>query len=106
VGRAFVATATDTTTGDTSEFSAPALVTNGAPAFATINGPFTFNSNGFGFRVTFQPNFYYRIQATTNLAVSNGWMDVTNFSPVLSPFQFVDPAATNFVRRFYRVVSP
>ena len=45
----------------------------------------------------------FRVQGSTNLVV---WTDVTNFTSTGLAFQFLDAAATNQTRRFYRVVSP
>ncbi len=105
-GQAIAATATDATTGDTSEFGASVMAINGPPVVVNLTGPFLRNASGFGFNITLQPNVPYRIQATTNIGASNAWVDLTNFTPIMSPVQFVDPGATNFMRRFYRVVSP
>jgi hypothetical protein len=38
------------------------------------------------------------IQATTNL-VSSNWVNIYTSTP---PINFTDPAASNYVRRFYR----
>lgn len=105
-GQFITATATDATAGDTSEFSANVIATNGAPPVITFAGPFARSNGGFGFNATLQPNIAYRIQATTNLADTNTWVDLTNFTPTASPISFTDPAATNLVRRFYRIVTP
>jgi hypothetical protein len=49
----------------------------------------------------------YRVQATTNLgAAPVVWVDLTNFTASATNHAFLDRAATNFPRRFYRVVSP
>jgi len=53
-----------------------------------------------------QTNVSYRIQASTNLSISNSWVTLTNFTATTSPILFLDASATNFVRRFYRVVTP
>ncbi|HEX4265463.1 MAG TPA: M12 family metallopeptidase [Verrucomicrobiae bacterium] len=101
------ATATDTTTGDTSEFSASVTATNATvTATSTIVGPLARTNGVFGFNIALQPNASYRIQATTNLSASNSWVELTNFTPTISPVPFADHSALNFVRRFYRVVSP
>ena len=107
-GQFIAATATDVATGDTSEFSASVLATNGAALAgnSTIVGPLARTNGVFGFNIALQPNVSYRVQATTNLAASNLWVDLTNFTPTNSPAPFADPGASNFVRRFYRVVSP
>ena len=107
-GQFIAATATDTTSGDTSEFSASVIATNSvsAPPVITFTGPFSSSNGGFGFNATLQPNIPYRIQATTNLSDTNAWVTLTNFTPTASPISFTDPSATNLVRRFYRIVTP
>ena len=102
-GQYFTATAT-AATGDTSEFSAGLLASNG-PA-AQFAGPFQWGANGFAFTLTLQTNFSYRIQAATNLAAPIVWTDLTNFTATNSPFSFIDHSATNYHIRFYRVASP
>jgi Astacin (Peptidase family M12A) len=106
-GQLIAATASDATTGDTSEFSASAAATNATvSAASTIVGPLARTNGVFGFNIAVQPNGSYRIQATTNLSASNSWVELTNFTPTISPVPFADHGASNFVRRFYRVVSP
>jgi titin len=102
-GQYFTATATSAT-GDTSEFSADLPAVNG-PA-AQFTGPYQSRTNGFGFALTLQTNFSYRIQAATNLTAPIGWTDLTNFTATNSLFSFADHSATNYRARFYRVVSP
>jgi hypothetical protein len=47
------------------------------------------------------------LDAATNLAAPVFWQFVTNTtSDVNGFFQFVDPQATNFPQRFYRVIAP
>ena len=103
-GQFIATTATDAGIGDTSEFSTSIAATNG-PALFALAGPYT-HSGGFGFNVVLETNLPYSILASTNLAASNSWVTLTNFTPATSPVSFTDPRATNFSRRFYRVVSP
>jgi len=103
-GGSFSATATDVTTGDTSEFSADASSTNGPPQFV---GALTKGANGFSFSLLLQTNLNYHLQATTNLGVHPIiWSNLTSFVASVSPLQFTDRAATNTPLRFYRAVSP
>jgi hypothetical protein len=105
-GQYFTATATDSQTGDTSEFSLAQPATN-APAPAQFTGPFTQTATGFVLRLEVQTNFPMRIQAATNLATNPiAWVTLTNFTPTNTPIQFTDRGATNYRMRFYRVVSP
>ena len=105
-GQYFSASATDQTSGDTSEFSADVLATNGpsAPVFLT---PPSMSTTGFTATISLTIGQSYHIQAATNLAPNPvAWTNLTNFSATSSLFHFVDPSATNYQERFYRVVSP
>lgn len=106
-GQYIAATATDTATGDTGEFSAAILATtNAPPPVITLSAPLVDSNGLFGFNISLETNLPYRIQATTNLADSNAWVDLTNFVPAESPVFFEDPDASNLLQRFYRVASP
>ena len=105
-GQYFTATATSAG-GDTSEFSAAVQAVNQMVPSATFIGPYQFRSTGFAFTLTLQTNFAYRIQTATNLATTPVvWVDLTNFTANSSLLNFTDRTATNFPRRFYRVISP
>ncbi|MEI9864658.1 MAG: hypothetical protein WDN00_08910 [Limisphaerales bacterium] len=105
-GQYFTATATSAA-NDTSEFSLSLLATNQAVASEAFTGPYQVRTNGFAFTLTLEPNFYYRIQATTNLTSKPVlWIDLTNFTATSAVFNFIDRAATNYNLRFYRVISP
>ncbi|MGA2788742.1 MAG: hypothetical protein ABSF60_14570, partial [Verrucomicrobiota bacterium] len=105
-GQYITATAT-AASGDTSEFSLAALCTNKPAPSGTFTGPLTWRTNGFVLTLTFQTNFTYRVQATTNLAASPiVWTDLTNYNATNSSLVFTDRTATNYRLRFYRVVSP
>ena len=65
---------------------------------------------GLGFQNhSFQMAFYgivgsnYTVQASSNLL---NWQPFTNFTVTNSPFNFIDSAATNFNKRFYRAGPP
>jgi uncharacterized repeat protein (TIGR01451 family) len=63
--------------------------------FVSTNGTFQLTVNG-------QPGQEYIVQASTNLF---NWVPVyTNPPPFVSPFTFIDSAASNYPDRFYRVV--
>jgi hypothetical protein len=104
-GEYITATATSAG-GDTSEFSVAVLCTNMPAPSATFTGPLTWHTNGFALTLTFQTNFTYRVQATTNLAAPIAWTDLTNFNATNSSLVFTDRTATNYHLRFYRVISP
>ena len=105
-GQYITATATSAG-GDTSEFSLAVLATNVPAPSAQFTRPLTWRTNGFVLSLTFQTNFTYRVQATTNLAASPiVWTDLTNYNATNISLVFTDRTATNYRLRFYRVVSP
>ncbi len=105
-GQQISATAT-AANGDTSEFGADVPVTNLPVAFAQFGTLFSWSPNGFIVNLTFETNFSYHVQGTTNLATDPiPWVNLTNFTATSSSMLFTDRAATNFGARFYRVVSP
>jgi parallel beta-helix repeat protein len=105
-GQFITATAT-AANGDTSEFSAAVTASNAAMASAQFGTAMSWQASGFVFNLTFQTNFSYHIQATTNLAGNPvPWVNLTNFTAVNSSLNFTDRSAINFRTRFYRVVSP
>lgn len=64
-------------------------------------------STGFLAQIALTIEQNYRVQATTNLGgLPVAWVEVTNFLAVVTNYAFLDRAATNFPRRFYRVVLP
>jgi titin len=104
-GQYFSATATDQTSGDTSEFSADVVATNG-PSAPEFVGPYGMTATGFTAVISLTLGQSYHIQAATNLTAPITWTNLTSFTAAGSLFQFVDPSATNYRARFYRVVSP
>jgi hypothetical protein len=105
-GQYFSTTATDLTSGDTSEFSANAIATNG-PAPPSFVGPLGLTSTGFIGNLSLTIGQSYRVRATTNLAtIPVPWLDLTNFVAGTTNVFFLDRSATNYPSRFYRVVSP
>ena len=82
------------------------LTPSAAPGFQL--GNLSVNSGGFHLSFTNVPGTHFTLVSATNvsLALSN-WMAVGSFTET-SPgqFEFTDPQATNFPKRFYRVRSP
>ena len=105
-GQIFSATATDQTTGGTSEFSADVVATNG-PVPPSFLSPVMLTSTGFIAEVSLTIGQNYRVQATTNLSGNPiPWTDMTNFTASATNFVFLDRSARDFANRFYRVISP
>jgi hypothetical protein len=103
INQYFTATATDLTTGDTSEFSLARLATAGAAA-PFLSGPFILSSTGFTFNLTaLETGRLYHVQASTNLV---SWSNLANVMPGATNLIYTDSSGTNFRRRFYRAVSP
>ena len=104
-GQYFSAVVTNQTSGDTSEFSADVIATNG-PSAPEFVGPFGMTATGFTAAISLILGQSYHIQAATNLAAPITWTNLTSFTAAGSLYQFVDPSAINYRARFYRVVSP
>ena len=97
----FTATATDLSTGDTSELS-PMAVRLLVPL---ISGPLRYNTTN-GMHLSFNVNIgqSYRIQVSTNLATPS-WVDVQTVNADVSGLRTFDLKSTNDFE-FYRLVSP
>src|SRR5208282_5067563 len=80
-GQYFTTTATDATTGDTSEFSQDLLSTNATGAGPGQLTQVTYSStNGLSFDITLATNQNYTIQLATNFSTNPiVWTDLTNF---------------------------
>jgi hypothetical protein len=105
-GQYFSATATDQTTGDTSEFSLDVVASNGLVP-SMFAGPFSLTSDGFGASLLVASGQSYHVQSATNLAaVPIIWINLTNFVAGGTNVPFVDHSATDSRARFYRVISP
>lgn len=60
-------------------------------------------TNGFPLNIALEIGQTYRIEASTNLV---NWLMLTNFTSTAGTLQFLDSAATNNARTYYRVVRP
>jgi hypothetical protein len=69
----------------------------------SISNPNKRSDGAFEFQLYAQVGQSFAVQASTNL---QDWSGVTNFVCDSLPMTLADPEATNFVSRFYRVVSP
>lgn len=105
-GQYFSATATDGTTGDTSEFSADVLAL-GPPVLPTFLPPVSVTAAGFAANLSLTIGQSYHVQAATNLAASPiTWATLSHFIANATNYLFLDPSSTNYRARFYRIVSP
>ena len=87
-------------TGSNNSVAASAVFIVGTPIFFTsenflANGTFQLGFSGV-------PNNSYVLQASTNLV---DWTSLSTNTATTNPFNFVDPGATNFPYRFYRVLQ-
>ena len=73
------------------------------PLVVRLDSPVYLSAQGFQMTLTGASGFYYSVQATTNLL---DWVVLTNFIGVGDAWPVVDPAATNFPQRFYRMRAP
>jgi hypothetical protein len=66
------------------------------------------NGGAFQFAFNNEPGAHFRVLATTNLSLPmTNWVQLNGLVETSAGrFQFSDPAATNFTRRFYRAVTP
>jgi len=69
------------------------------PIFFTWPG--TFTNQVFQLQLSATPNQAYVLQASTDLQT---WVSLTTNIPPATPFYLTDPNATNFMRRFYRIM--
>jgi hypothetical protein len=71
----------------------------------SLSGQNRFGEGGFELTVAGETGRGYRLQAASDLAGAN-WTDLVTLTNVADTTTFLDPTATNFRQRFYRVVSP
>jgi hypothetical protein len=76
------------------------LVTVNRPVAPGLTGS-SFASGQFRLTVSGDSGPDYTLQASTNLL---NWIPLQTTSPVVFPFSFSDPSATNYPQRFYRVL--
>ncbi len=93
----------DTPDPNPDDNSASTTVLVGSSTPPQLSGSLTGTGGAFQFTVSGQSGQEYVIQASTNLV---DWVPVyTNPAPYISPFNFVDPNASSYSSRFYRVVA-
>jgi len=63
------------------------------------------SEQGFTLTISGEPGLSYRLQSSANLPDTN-WTDLLVYTNTLLATNFLDTTATNFNRRFYRVVTP
>ena len=70
-----------------------------SPPIITLNSPSTQPGGAFQFSVNGPTGLTYEIDASTNFM---NWLSLTSLVSTTTQFQFLDLAATNFSKRFYR----
>ena len=70
-----------------------------------LSGQIAPQSGGVELSITCSLRRGYRVQASDRLPATH-WIDLLSFTNTQATTNFVDAAATNFNRRFYRVASP
>ena len=73
-----------------------------APSLAIASTSLT---GGFQLKLTGEAGAVYRVEASTNLPAAE-WVDLGSVTNNQTSMTFSDSAASNFVQRYYRVVSP
>jgi hypothetical protein len=85
----------------------PSLVINPVPAPAALTAvAMPPAAGGFNFTVQASAVQTILIQATTNPGVSSSWVTIATNPPSGTTFNFTDTNASQFPKRFYRVVTP
>lgn len=81
-----------------------AKVTVGTALLSAVTVPDiqTVRTNGFQLALEMELGRSYRIEGSTDLT---NWVTITNFVSSSETMQFLDRAATNLTRRFYRVIQ-
>ena len=79
-------------------------VTVTAPAVTTLGGAAGWTNGGFSIQVNGSSGLDYYLQTTTNLNPPIAWLPLQTNASATPPFLFTDPGASNFNRRFYRVL--
>lgn len=93
--------------GNASGFSGGIWAVNPVPAPATLSGFTPAPGGGFQFTVSEGGSLQtVLLEATTNLADPNSWLQIGSVFPTANPFTFTDTNAVQFPTRFYRVRTP
>jgi hypothetical protein len=94
--------------GNVSGFSAGVYAVNPVPAPATLSAPAPAPGGGFQLTVSEGGTSLQTvlIEATTDPADPNAWVQIGSVLPGANPFSFTDTNAAEYPMRFYRVVSP
>jgi len=88
-------------------FMADNIVVTPAPPPIVITDPTILSNGAFQFSFTNQPNATFTVLGGTNLSPFSSWIPLPGLlETVPGSFQFTDPEATTFLRRYYRVTSP
>lgn len=94
--------------GNVSGFAGAYWAVNPVPVPATLSSIAPVPGGGFQLTVSEGGNNLQTVllEATTNLADPNSWLEIGSVLPTANPFTFTDTNATQFPTRFYRVRTP
>jgi hypothetical protein len=81
-------------------------VSNPFPASVTVGTASLVPNVGFQIKATGASNQTAQVWATTDLSDSNSWVMIGSFLPSNNSFGFIDPDASQFSQRFYRMMQP
>jgi len=83
-------------------------ITNPVPAAARMSAVAAFGGGNFQFTATEGGSVLQTvlIQATTNVADPNSWVQIGSLLPTGNPFTFSETNTAQYPSRFYRVIAP
>jgi hypothetical protein len=100
----YMVSASLTINGGTGQVLAGMYIVPVAPATLGFNATPPLTPNGLALKLV-GPAGNYLILGTTNLSNASAWQPLMYLSVTNSPFNLVDPDATNYSQRFYRAVT-
>jgi hypothetical protein len=94
--------------GNVSGLAAGVYAVNPVPAAAQLSSAAPSVGGGFQFTASEGGSVLQTvvIQATTNPADPNSWVQIGSLLPTTNPFTFTDTNAAQYPMRFYRIVAP
>jgi hypothetical protein len=94
--------------GNVSGFAPGIYEVNPVPVAASLSSVAPLSSGGFQFTASEAGSVLQAVlvQATTNPADPNSWVQIGSLLPTANPFTFTDTNAAQYPMRFYRIVAP